>query len=296
MKKIAIIGASSFLGKNLINRFSGINCELTLFSRNSIAGYNFQKFNYPGEIPDFSVFLKYDFIIYCVAGGVQSSIFYSIENIYELNAIIPIKLLNYLNSNKFQGKFITFGSYFEIGEEDKIIFMDEYDVVHSHRKISNDYTLSKRILSRFSNSSLLNINHFHLILPSIYGHGENNNRLIPYIVNSLLEKKELKLTSGEQIRQFLHISDVVDFIINYVLYSDLIKGIYNLTSDDYCFVKDVVKIIFDCFNSDYTKALGRIERKDESMKVLLLQDMKARKTGWLPKKKIRDGILEYLQK
>lgn len=294
MKKIAIVGASSFLGKNLINGFSGSNCELTLFSRNSIAGYNFQKFDYPSEIPDFNVFLKYDVVIYCVAGGVQSSILYPIENIYELNAIIPIKLLNYLNTNKFQGKFITFGSYFEIGEEDKIIFMDECEVVHSPRTITNDYTLSKRILSRFSNSGLLSINHFHLILPSIYGHGENNNRLIPYIVNSLLEKKELKLTSGEQIRQFLHISDVVDFIINFILHNDLTRGIYNLTSDDYCYVKDVVKIIFDSFNSDYTKVLGRIERKDESMKVLLLQDMKARKTGWSPKKNIKDGILEYL--
>ena len=293
MIKVAIIGASSFLSSYIIETLEEEHYSLTLFSRSRInMDHDFFKFEYPDTIPNFQFFLKFDVIIFTAAAGVQNSNIYSIDDIYALNSFLPITLSNFLAENNFKGKFITFGSYAEIGLNEEIKYYNEKEVVLSNLKVHNHYSLSKRILSRFVNDSLNCISHYHIILPNIYGKNENKNRLIPYLIHNLSNNNILKLTSGNQIRQFLHVKDVVSFI-HKICNSNIDKGLYNLATNNYNFVKDISKIIFDYFGKNITHKYEQIERSDETMKVLLLDNTKSKNQGWIPKINLSDGIEDY---
>lgn len=296
MTKTAIIGATSFLASYLIADLEKANHKLTLFSRKrTTEKHKFVPFTFPDSIPNLDVFLQFDVIVFAAAGGVQSSIKYSSEEIYQLNAFLPITIANFLDANNFKGKFITFGSYFEIGAQDELKKFNEKEVALSDFDVPSHYSLSKRLLTRFVNDSLAKIDHYHIILPSIYGKNENKNRLIPYLIESLVHKKELELTAGTQIRQFLHIRDVCSFIMM-VCHKNIEKGIYNLSSDTQNLVKDVVELIFKYFNKDHNNALGKAKRQDESMQVILLDNKKAKDLGWNATISLEEGILDYFNK
>lgn len=295
MTRTAIIGSSSFLANYIISDLEKENHELTLFSRNIANNTHLHSaFDYPNTIPDYSIFLSYDIIIFAAAGGVQSSQSYSLDEIYALNSFLPISIVNFLDENSFKGKFISFGSYFEIGGQDKLNPYTEIDVALSNFEVPNHYCSSKRLLTRFVNDSLSKIDHYHIILPSIYGKNENENRLIPYLISSIENQRNLELTAGTQIRQFLHAKDVSTFV-TIICKQTIEKGIYNLGSDNYNRVKDVVETIFNHFGQDSSTVLGKIKRQDESMQVLLLDDSKARKMGWKPQIDLKEGILDYFK-
>lgn len=296
MTRIAIIGSSSFLASYIITDLENENHDLTLFSREKTnEKHLFSAFAYPNSIPDFSLFLDYDVIIFVAAGGVQSSKKYSSDEIYALNAFLPIALSNFLDENNFKGKLISFGSYFEIGGHNELKSFTETEVALSNFDVPNHYCLSKRLLTRFVNDSISKINHYHIMLPSIYGKNENENRLIPYLISSLENGKDLELTAGTQIRQFLHAKDVSEFV-SMICNQSIEKGVYNLASDHYDWVKDVIETVFNHFGKDFSVALGKIQRQDESMQVLLLDSTKARNLGWQPKIDLKAGILDYFNK
>jgi nucleoside-diphosphate-sugar epimerase len=295
MTRTAIIGSNSFLASYIITDLEKENHTLTLFSREKTnSNHLFSAFAYPNSIPDYAVFLDYDIIIFAAAGGVQSSKKYSSDEIYALNAFLPIALSNFLDENNFKGKLISFGSYFEIGGQDELKPFTETDVALSNFDLPNNYCLSKRLLTRFVNDSISKMNHYHIILPSIYGKNENENRLIPYLISSLENEKNLELTAGTQIRQFLHAKDVSEFVMM-ICNQSIEKGIYNLAPNNHNLVRELVEIVFNHFGKDFSAVLGKIQRPDESMQVLLLDSTKARNLGWQPKFDLKEGILDYFK-
>lgn len=294
MVKTAIIGSTSFLGKNLIPILHKEGHVITLFSRKkNTENHECLWFSLPDAIPDLGIFLKFDIIVFAVAAGVQSSNKCSTDEIYELNAFFPIKFAIFLNANMFKGKYITFGSYFEIGSQAAHKNFTEKDLVLSDFRVPNAYCVSKRLLTRFVNDSLLELKHYHIILPSIYGRNENENRLIPYIIKNLKTNSGFELTSGNQIRQYLHIFDVCYFIL-LLCSKNVEKGMYNLSPEENIRVKDLVEMIFNHFNKDPQKALGMAKRKDESMQILLLDNTKAKDLGWNPTISLNAGISDII--
>ena len=101
--------------------------------------------------------------------------------IYNLNVTAPVTICNKLKELDYKGSSLLFGSVFEMGETKEERFFTEEDVLTSLCPTSNDYTVSKRMLSKFvapiSMDSTL-----HFYIPTIYGAGENPKRLIPYVI------------------------------------------------------------------------------------------------------------------
>ena len=214
-----------------------------------------------------------------------------------MNAFQPIKLLNQLAQNKYKGKFISFGSYFEIGNETGQRFYTETEVALSNNPVPNHYASSKRILTRYLVSSPDLPEYFHFFLPNIYGKGENPNRIIPYIVNSIRQGTEIKLTSGSQVRQFIHTSDVAKTVLN-VISNDYPEGIYNLCNNEPVQIKTLVKTIFKVMSceKEFEKLnFGTNQRADTAMPFLLLDNEKSESTFLIKSFiSLEDGIITYL--
>lgn len=299
--KIAIIGANSFLATYVISELHKEVFDLTLFGVRTIekySSYEFVIFSFPDSIFDYSLLLDHDAIVYTAGAGIQANLKESAELVYELNAFTPIKIINYLNENNFKGKFITFGSYFEIGNETEEKFYSEDDISIVNNPVPNNYAASKRLLTRFYNSAPLSINYYHLLLPNIYGKGENPNRLIPYLINALANNTEIKLTSGSQVRQYIHVNDVACTVKD-ILLNDYKQGLYNLTNEQSFSVKAIVSLVFKLTNTQLTpdeNMFGKNRRTDTQMAYLLLNNKKAKETFLTqPKISIEQGIKSYYE-
>ena len=77
----------------------------------------------------------------------------------------------------------------------------------------------------------------------IYGPGQKKDRLIPYVINKSLRNEKFEVSSGKQVRDFLHIDDAVDAIF-LSLKVDAVNGkVINLGSGDPRSVRSVVELI-----------------------------------------------------
>lgn len=297
--KIAIVGSDSFLAGYIINELIKTPAIIQLFgiSPDKYPELSFSKFRYPVIPLDTTQLLDADSIIYCAGAGIQSNLNENSNLIYELNAFQPIRLLYLLTENQYKGKFVSFGSYFEIGNETEERYYSEIEVALSNQKVTNHYATSKRILTRYLISAPYLPNHFHFILPNIYGLGENANRLIPYLINSIKSKTEIKLTSGSQVRQFIHTLDIAKAVLK-VVNNDYPNGLYNLCNSEPIQIKTVVRAVFDIMgkDSDFNKLkFGINQRTDTAMPYLLLNSNKALKgLNFQPSISLEKGISTYL--
>ena len=294
--KIAIVGSNSFLANEIVNSTRFANHHFVLYGiNNQRPSSDFIFFKYPEAPLDIESLLQADVIIYCAGAGIQSNLNEDVELIYELNSFLPIRMFNYLNSKNYTGKVITFGSYFEIGESKDSTPINENGILESQQRVPNEYCISKRVFSRFNSSKSFTFKNYQLFLPTIYSKNENPFRLIPYVVERVKNNQEMEFTEGSQIRQYLHTDDLVRFLGILIDNNTLESGFYNMAPDEFYSVKEVVKLIFQELNKPFIESyFGRKSGRDESMKILCMDNSKMKSTGFKPEVDLVSGIRKYL--
>jgi nucleoside-diphosphate-sugar epimerase len=257
----------------------------------------FSPFKLPEIQPDLREIANSDVIIYTAGAGIQTDLKEPADLLYELNGFFPVKLFNYLASAEFKGKIITFGSYFEIGDEPEMRYYTEEEVAVSSKRTTTHYASSKRILTRYLTSSPLLPGFYHFILPNLYGKGENPNRLIPYIIQGIQSGTEIRLTAGTQVRQYIHAADVARAMITWVMRSPP-PGLYNLCNREPVQIRTLVETIFKTLEKDadfHNLNYGSNQRADTTMPFLLLDDEKTRRVmNYQPAISLIEGIKSYL--
>lgn len=299
MLRIAIIGANSFIGRQIIRDFSLLDVDLITWGR-SVDGFNYH-FDYPKHFVQINDLVEADFIIYTAGVGVQAGEKPSKEHMYGVNTLTPINLINQLTDHQYQGTFISFGSYFEIGKQDSEVKRTEKEVVHSLCKPTNEYGLSKRLLSKFIYEQLVtetNIKLMHFILPNIFGVGENSARIIPSLVEGIKTNSEISVSSGEQVRQFLSVKDLTSFLTEMIGTNNSQSGIYNLASDNILTVRVLIEVVIEIGVQLGFKrpplSIGNINKRDLGMPYLAIDDQKARTVlNWHNKNQLEYSIKEY---
>jgi len=122
-----------------------------------------------------------------------------------------------------------------------------------------------------------------------YGPYEDQRRLIPYIICSLLRNKEAKLTKGEQIRDYLHVEDVATAILA-VAQSNL-SGPINVGSGRPISVRDLSIKIGEILNKPELIKLGAIPYEDsESMFICANINRLKNNTNFVPQYNIEEGL------
>lgn len=189
---------------------------------------------------------------------------------------------------------MTFGSVFEMGETKEKRFFAEEDVLLSVCPAPNDYVVSKRMLSRFISSYKHSFTHWHFIIPTIYGKGENPQRLIPYTINAIKNGNHLSFTSGDQVRQYVHVSEI-PHILDLAIQKHLPSGIYNIEGKETLTVKEIVCLIHKTMRVDVPEdCFGSAQRADVEMKYLALDGTKLRTlTGFEASISILDVLSTY---
>lgn len=296
--KVVLIGSNGFLANQIGKYCNESNFELIVYGKSKPIHYLYNEYiniDLLNELPEIDKILSYDIIIYAVGGGVQFHLKEHLNNIYTLNLQIPIFLYRSLQEYNYQGTVITFGSYFEIGENNEFKKFTEIDILNNQSFLPNDYSISKSLLTNFIHRTSPTIKFYHFILPTIYGETESKLRLIPYTISSIINNKVLQLTSGDQVRQYIYITDVVEIIFNSIK-NRIPSDIYNIPPTETYSVKELVKKIYILLNAELpTDIFGLSKRIDEKMKVLQLDGTKLNnEIKTKPNTYIKDIINKYL--
>ena len=117
--KIAIIGTKGFLSTAIAKYAIEKEWTLDMYGLDKPTQHAYTHF-YPIDLMsgnlDVDKLCDADIIVYAVGAGIQSNLNESADLIYALNVYAPVRLCNKLKQADYKGVFITFGSYFELGE------------------------------------------------------------------------------------------------------------------------------------------------------------------------------------
>lgn len=299
IKKIAIIGSNGFLASAFGQILTQQGHTVSVFGRGVPTNYRVQNY-FQISLLDISEIghklAKHEIIIYCAGAGIQFHKHENEKTVYDLNLLIPIKICYELNKLQYEGTFITFGSYFEIGVNTNYeLLYNEVDIQNSNLIAPNDYTISKRLLTKFTTSYRPVFKHLHFILPTIFGENESEYRLIPYTIKSILTRADISFTSGDQLRQYIYVNDVVE-LISLAVQQNIAGGVYNIGGTEQYLVKDLVSLLYSFFNQQPNESCFGLNesRSDVQMKSLRLNSQKLDSLISLNKRQtIRDVYTKY---
>lgn len=295
--KISILGCNGFLSTAIAKYANQKGWSLDMYGLDEPQEHEYDKFvqcNLMDAELDCSPLQDSDIVVYAIGAGIQANLKEGANLIYNLNVTAPVSICNKLKELDFKGIFVTFGSVFEMGETKEEKFFTEEDVLTSTAPAPSDYVVSKRMLTRFATSYKHDFTHWHFIIPTIYGAGENPKRLIPYVVNAIKNNDELHFTAGDQTRQYVHVSEV-SRLLEMAFDKKLPSGMYNIEGKETLTVKEIVQIIHrKCGKEVPDGCFGSVQRSDVCMKYLALNGSKLKElTGFEATKQIGDMLSEY---
>jgi dTDP-glucose 4,6-dehydratase len=127
-----------------------------------------------------------------------------------------------------------------------------------------------------------------------YGPWQTNEKFIPRIIHCILNDKEIPIYGkGDQIRDWIHVSDTCD-----ALYHVIDKGkdseIYNITAKQEFMNLEVAQIICNTMEKGHNLLKHVEDRLGHDFRYAMSND-KIKELGWVPKLKFRDGVRQTCQ-
>jgi len=123
-----------------------------------------------------------------------------------------------------------------------------------------------------------------------YGPDDDAARMVPHVIQMLLERKRPALTPGEQLWDYLYIDDAVEAILAVANTSNA-DGVFNLGHGEPRKIRDVVEIIRDAIDPALPIGLGDIPyRENQPMLLKVNIDRLIAATGWRPKVTLEAGL------
>ncbi len=128
-----------------------------------------------------------------------------------------------------------------------------------------------------------------LRLFSAYGPDDDENHMVPTLIRTLLRGEKPALTAGEQIWDYLYVSDAAEALCA-ILESDA-EGIFNLGSGNPCVLHEFIRQLRDRIDPELPLGFGALPyRHDQVMRLQADISRLSSVTGWRPKVESEEGI------
>ncbi|HEY9731625.1 MAG TPA: NAD-dependent epimerase/dehydratase [Drouetiella sp.] len=123
----------------------------------------------------------------------------------------------------------------------------------------------------------------------LYGPHEHRQRLIPHVITGVLQRRPVDCSSGEQLRDFLHVDDVAEAFVR-LLESD-VKGAVNIASGNAVPVKEIISRIAQCLGGQQLIRFGAIP-SNSSEPLVVCGDVSRLKeeVGFIPEISLATGL------
>jgi len=129
-----------------------------------------------------------------------------------------------------------------------------------------------------------------LRLYQAYGPRQDTNRFIPIIISGCIKNKKFPCSKGNQLRDFLHVDDVVNAIFKSLINKNARGQIINIGSGKPKKIKNIIEYIKKTLKGGHPQ-FGKIKlRKDEILKVYPNINKAKKKINWRPKISFNRGL------
>jgi len=115
---------------------------------------------------------------------------------------------------------------------------------------------------------------------NVTGPGEDPNRLLPYVARTVLAGREVALTSGTQVRDYLHVDDVAGGLVQ-ALYARR-SGTYNVSSGQGAPLSQVLTELAQSLGDPALLKFGELRRGEHDPDLMVGSNVALRALGWLP--------------
>jgi nucleoside-diphosphate-sugar epimerase len=250
-KNILLTGATGFLGSKIADVLVNNDIQLIALKRKNSDCYRCNSFNNKIDWVDIDVEgywkekvinLRPTHIIHCAWIGVEAhernDIKTQVQNISFLSDLLEISRVIKLT------EFISLGSQAEYGILNSKV--SENIIVNPVSLYGATKVASQQIIKTFCNSN--KINWIWLRLFSFIGENENNNWLIPSLIDKIVKDKVIDMTPGEQKYSYMFVKDFTLIILK-IINSNVESGIYNVSGDELISLKELVDLIGKKLNS-----------------------------------------------
>jgi len=200
--KILLTGATGFVGSKLLNKLI-LKYEVSIVVREyevSLGSINqiIYDENMKNNLKDFNP----DIVIHLASYLTSLDDSENIVNIVNSNILFSSLLLEGLKETNVK-LFINTGTFAEYLYNDGVLNPAYF---YSASKIA-----IRPIIKYFKN--LIGFKTINIIPYTIYGGKSKNKKVVDYIIDSTCSNIPIEMTSGEQVLDFIHINDVIDFYI-----------------------------------------------------------------------------------
>lgn len=218
-KKIFLTGATGFIGSHLLRRLIKENCEVHISVRENSPLRRIKDIidNCACHILDLTDFnsiknlikkLKPEIIFHLAAYGVD----YRQQDIYQavnVNINASVNLFESFLENK-EFRFVHTGTSLEYGHRNKPISENEIpqpENIYGITKFTSVQLLSF-MAKQAKQGNLIILRPF-----GVFGEFEGSHKFFPQIIDKLGRRELVKLTGGEQIRDYIYVGDLIDAYI-----------------------------------------------------------------------------------
>ena len=123
----------------------------------------------------------------------------------------------------------------------------------------------------------------------VFGPGERPERLIPFVIKSLLKKKVAPCSKGDQIRDFLYVEDMASAFVS--LLDSNIEGVINMGSGDPISLAEIVHSIAKKLNGEDLAQLGKVPTaKNDPPRIVADINRLKKEVNWQPHHSLDEGL------
>jgi nucleoside-diphosphate-sugar epimerase len=295
MSRVLITGSTGAVGSILVKHLISSGFEVLELTRNlekskALFGESTNKYEISEDQDKLVKYIKIynpDIVLHLAAFVTSSDSFEDAMQLISSNIIFTTRLLDALKSTSVKA-FINTGTFAEYYKGDNLL---KPAYLYAATKTSS------RFLTEYY-SSVQGFKNITIVPYTIYGTIDRQRKIIDYIYDSLESKNALALSPGEQVLDFIHVNDVVDFYLTVIKNIDKIPSstIFHLGTGVGHTLKALASIVENITAQKANiKWGGKAYRPSDIMYAVANTDIQTKIFAWSPSLNIYDGVRQYLK-
>ncbi len=293
MKRILITGASGFIGRQVVAALKGRDCEIHAITYKQAAilehGVHWHSANLfeKESVALLMERIKPTHLLHFAWITTPGKYLNSMENLDWVEASLHL-LRSFANVNGqraiLAGSCLEYDCSYSLYSESKTPF-----------RSSSIYGTCKRSLFLIAEAICkeLGISLAWGYIFHLFGPFEHPNRLVPVLIRGLLEKREIPMSHGEQIRDFLDVRELASAFIE--LLDSSFTGAINLGSGEVRSLKSIGLAVASKIGNAENLQFGKLLPRQEPIQLVPDLSLQKSELKWTPRRSFDQSLEEVIE-